>query len=362
MSAPNFSSFAVPLVTVIVRSMTRPELIDALNSVEAQTYPNIEVVLIDATGNHPRQNYFQRSLPIHCHSTGKSLGRGEAANLGLMHSRGEFLIFLDDDDYFAPEHIAHLVGTLARNPGVSAAYSGVAVVDETAEHIIGYINEPFHRLQLLRKNYIPIHAVLFHRSLLTKGCSFDEALAVYEDWDFWLQLSMHTQFIHLSTIGAYYRSQSSSSGAGAGVNSDQALKTAGGQKILDKWHRVQSELTLYVRSLLEQGVNTQRVGNRQGAREIYQEILSIQPDNVNALNLLGMIAYEEKRYDVAKDLIEEAVRINDQASGVLLNLGLVLQALDMKQDAIESYRRALVIDAKNIQAQKKLLELTLHWE
>ena len=362
MTEPNLSLPDIPLVSVIVRSMARPELNDALNSIEAQTYSNIEVILIDVIGNHPAQNS-RRSFPIHCHSTGKPLGRGEAANLGLMHSRGEFLIFLDDDDYFAPQHIANLVGTLARNPGVLAAYSGAAVVDETAENIIGYINEPFNRLRLMHKNYIPIHALLFHRSLMAKGCSFDEALIVYEDWDFWIQLSLHTHFIHLPTIGAYYRSQSSSSGAGAGINSDPSLKAAGGQDILNKWHQMQSDLILHVRSLLERGLKAQRVGSDQEARKIYQEILSIQPDNVNALNLLGMIFYEEKRYDVAKDLIQQAARINGQASGVLLNLGLVLQALDMKQEALESYRRVLAIDAKNVQAQKKLLELlTRHGE
>ncbi len=357
MSKGPFSSLRVPLTSVIVRSMARRELSEALDSIDTQTYTNIEVVLIDVLGEHPHLGDRQGRFPVRFYSTGKPLGRSEAANLGLMQARGDFLIFLDDDDYFAPHHIARLVELLMRNPGTHAAYAGVAVVDSTGTRVIGAINEPFHRLQLLQKNYIPIHAVLFNRLLLGKGCRFDVALTVYEDWDFWIQLSIHTNFIHLSTTGAYYRSQASSSGAGAGVNSDEALKAAGGQRILNKWQHVQASLTRTIRTLLEHGLGMQRAMKVSAAQKIYEEILSIQPDNVNALNLLGMIAYQENQYDVAVGLIEKAVRINNQASGLFLNLGLVLQALGRTQDAVESYRRALAIEPDNTGARKKLFEL-----
>ena len=57
----------------------------------------------------------------------------------------------------------------------------------------------------MRDNYIPIHAMLFERSLLSKGCRFDENFEIYEDWDFWLQLNQHTEFYHNNIITAYYR-------------------------------------------------------------------------------------------------------------------------------------------------------------
>lgn len=358
MSQTFLSAIGVPLTSVIVRSMGRPELDIALNSIAQQSYPNIEVILVDVVGqNHPPLSEDSARFPLHFFSMDKALGRSEAANLGMSHARGEFLIFLDDDDYFAPHHIAKLIETLMQNPDTHAAYAGVAVVDATGTRVIGTINEPFHRLQLLQKNYIPIHAVLFKRLLIEKGCRFDEQMLVYEDWDFWIQLSMHTQFIHLTTIGAYYRSLATSSGAGAGVNTDEALKAAGGQKILNKWQHVQASLADTIRTLLERGLQLQRNQDAATARHVYEEILSIQPDNVNALNLLGMIAYEDGQYEAARSLIEKAARINDQACGILLNLGLVLQALDRKQEAIECYRRVLVLDANHVQAQKKLLEL-----
>jgi hypothetical protein len=57
----------------------------------------------------------------------------------------------------------------------------------------------------MRDNYIPIHAMVFARSLVEKGCRFDEAFNIYEDWDFWLQMSRETIFHHIDKISAYYR-------------------------------------------------------------------------------------------------------------------------------------------------------------
>ena len=41
--------------------------------------------------------------------------------------------------------------------------------------------------------------------MLHKGCRFDEAFDIYEDWDFWIQLSQHTNFQHVDVITAFYR-------------------------------------------------------------------------------------------------------------------------------------------------------------
>jgi hypothetical protein len=54
------------------------------------------------------------------------------------------------------------------------------------------------------ENFIPIHAVLFNRNVLAKGCWFDETLSFCEDWDFWLQIQQHGIFSFIPEIGANY--------------------------------------------------------------------------------------------------------------------------------------------------------------
>lgn len=344
-----------PLVSIIVRSVARPELAVALESVADQNYTNIEVILVDALGSaHPELESRCGAFPLRRCSTGTPLRRSAAANLGLDNAAGKFIIFLDDDDYFSPSHIAMLVQALTRQAGARAAYSGVEVVDAAGSRVTGVINEPFHRLLLLQKNYLAIHSVLFERSLLDDGCRFDLEMDVYEDWDFWIQVSMHTRFIHLDTISAYYRSSQSSSGAGAGINTDEELKAAGSRKIFEKWKQVQMKLAESIQSLQRQGLQLQRDKRLDEAKHRYETILSIQPDNVNALNLLGMIAYEYRQHERALQLIGQALNLNDRVAGLHLNYGLVLQAQGRKQDAANSYRRGLMLDPANAAIKAKL--------
>lgn len=354
----NNISHNAPLASILVRSVGRPELVVALDSIASQTYPNIEVIVVDALGHkHPNLGVYCRSFPIRLYSTGKPLRRSTAANLGLAHASGKFIIFLDDDDYFAPEHISILAKILLQYPDAHAAYTGVEVVDKTGTMVTGIINEPYHQLLLLQKNYIPIHAVLFDRSLIDAGCRFDLEMDIYEDWDFWIQVSMHTRFIHINTISAYYRSTTNSSGAGAGSNVDEPLKMVGRQKIFDKWKHTQINLAEAIRSKIQHGIEFQRGGRLEKAQYLYEEVLSIQPDNLNALHLLGMIEYNKQRYNIAIKLIKRALQINDRVAGLHLNLGLVLQALGKKQEAAESYQRALAIDTQNLDAQTMLNKL-----
>ncbi|MCD6387829.1 MAG: PIG-L family deacetylase, partial [Desulfobulbaceae bacterium] len=195
------------LVTVIIRSIGRENLLaEALASVALQTYPHIEVLVVNAKGEgHPALEQWCGRFPLRVCGTGEPLPRSRAANLGLKNARGNYLIFLDDDDLFYPDHAAHLIKALEKNPGASAAYSGVLLTEGSTGNDLSTYNMPYNPLQLLGGNYIPIHAIMFHQSLLESGCRFDENLDIFEDWDFWLQISQHTEFIHVNLVTAQYR-------------------------------------------------------------------------------------------------------------------------------------------------------------
>ncbi|MEO8114349.1 MAG: PIG-L family deacetylase, partial [Phenylobacterium sp.] len=193
----------LPLVSVLIRSMHRRELSEALDSVALQTYPNIEVVVIDACGAHPWLAATCGRFPLRLVGAGEPLAHSRAANLALEAASGQLAIFLDDDDLFLPDHVARLVERLAREPGLRAAYAGVRVDD--ASGMIDVYDTDFPPARLAAWNHLPIHAVLFDRDLFLEGCRFDETLEVYEDWDFWLQLSRRTGFARVPGVSAIYR-------------------------------------------------------------------------------------------------------------------------------------------------------------
>src|SRR5450631_3622896 len=102
-------SLSYPLVSVIIRSMDRATLQDALDFVGVQTYPNIEVVLVNAKGaDHREMGEWCGRFPMRFVTSGEKLSRSRAANAGLDSAQGDYLIFLDDDDWFEFDHIQKL--------------------------------------------------------------------------------------------------------------------------------------------------------------------------------------------------------------------------------------------------------------
>ncbi|MGZ5026136.1 MAG: PIG-L family deacetylase [Methylobacter sp.] len=223
----------VPLVSVIIRSMDRSTLLETLDSVALQTYSNIEVVVVNAKGEeHSKLSEWCGHFPLQIVATGDALRRSRAGNMGLNNARGDYLIFLDDDDTFAPNHIAGLVQALHQHPQAKVVYAGIRAEDNDG-HLLSIFNEPYDHRKLLISNFIPIHALLFSRDLAEKNAvRFDENMDIYEDWDLWLQLSRHTTFLHINQISAVYNAQGNS---GVGLVTDKDVQQQGREQLFDKW-------------------------------------------------------------------------------------------------------------------------------
>jgi glycosyltransferase involved in cell wall biosynthesis len=226
-----------PLVSVIVRSLGRDTLAQALDSIARQSYANIEVVVVDAVGRgHPPLRATCGNHPLRLCGRGERLGRSRAANVGLEEARGEYLILLDDDDWFLPSHLVVLVTALEQALSAEVAYAGVRCVAESGrtERIL---DVPFDAARLRAGNYIPIHAALFRRSVLGQGVRFDEGLDSYEDWDLWLQLASRGPFIRVAQASACYRTGGES---GVGLTADEHRRSAGQARVVEKWRTVWS--------------------------------------------------------------------------------------------------------------------------
>ena len=225
----------MPLVSVIVRSMDRPQLSEALDSLALQTYPNIEVVVVDAKGaGHRSLGSACGRFLLRVVGSGRPLQRSSAANCGLDHALGDYIMFLDDDDWVAPNHILVLADALKSGQAVQVAYTGVELRGMDREKLESKpFNVPFNAGLLRSGNYIPIHALMFARALIsTEAPRFDEALEVYEDWDFLLQLSELAVFTHIPGISAFYRTSGTSH---VGLLSDVTAKRLARAKIFEKW-------------------------------------------------------------------------------------------------------------------------------
>lgn len=196
-------------VSVLIRSIDRPTLPDAVNSALSQTLAPMQVLVIAAHG-HGLANFDARwpVAQVQRIETGQRYSRSAAANALLDRTQGEFALFLDDDDWLLPEHLSRLVEALQTRPDAVAAHADVSCVSgdrqqsKTVQVFDGEAPVPEMQLQ----NRLPIHAVLFRMQALRAGPTlrFDEQLDYFEDWDFWLRLMSRGPFVHVPGVSAIY--------------------------------------------------------------------------------------------------------------------------------------------------------------
>jgi GT2 family glycosyltransferase len=208
---------AAPKVSILVRTVNRPAwLREALASCANQTYPNLEVVVVEdgAEGSRAVVDEFAGRLDVRYLATGRRVGRARAGNAALAAARGEWLNFLDDDDVLFADHVETLVeAVLAR--GAAGAYglsweTHTEVRDRARAHYVERRHltrhhHPFDRLTLWHHNFLPIQAVLFHRRLYERHGGFAEDMDQLEDWNLWTRYTLDEDFVLVEKTTSKYR-------------------------------------------------------------------------------------------------------------------------------------------------------------
>lgn len=292
-----------PLVSVLIRSVDRELLQEALDSVALQTYPNIEVVVVAAKPGHRALPQRCGRFPLRLVPTSEPLKRSRAANKALAEARGNFLLFLDDDDWLMPGHIARLAQVLRKQPKALAAYTGVALTGTDGVLLGQAFDLPFDGVRQLAGNLTPIHAVLFRRELVARGCRFDEALDRFEDWDFWLQVASHATMVHLPGVSAAYRIHQSS-----GVHEDSGPLGAPTQVIYKKWQATWSAgqgAALMERAWSCANLEVELASARASLNELH-EVLAQHARTIN--RLIQQAAEQTHAADIQRQLAEDRQR------------------------------------------------------
>ncbi|YAF97656.1 MAG: glycosyltransferase family 2 protein [Nodularia sp. CChRGM 3473] len=211
---------SLPLVSVIIRTYKGRlyYLKEAVTSVLNQTYPNIEIIVVE-DGSDEAKDYLEQvaknsHLKVVYQSEPKR-GRCHTGNVALSKASGKFFIFLDDDDLFFADHIEVLSNELLAHPEVAATYS---IAWEVTIKLISleplrYVEvlhqaiykQSFSRLMMLHHNYIPILSILFDRKLYESYGGFDESLENLEDWNLWTRYCLNHDFLFIEKATSMYR-------------------------------------------------------------------------------------------------------------------------------------------------------------
>jgi glycosyltransferase involved in cell wall biosynthesis len=203
-----------PLVSVIIPLYNSELYIkETVESVFAQTYPNIEIILVDDGSTDGTKNvvqpYIDKKLVTYIYQTNKGLPG--ARNTGIRNSRGPYVAYLDSDDVFFPEKIERQVAYLEAHPRCGVCYCGIwhfydGKPDQLFKLDYTYYSDDEVFPHLLLKNFVNPLSVVMRRSEIERVGLFDESYLHGEDWEYWVRLAYHgTVFEYLPDMLAKYR-------------------------------------------------------------------------------------------------------------------------------------------------------------
>ncbi len=167
------------LVSIIIPTYQHARILpQCLDSVFLQTYPDIEVIVVDDGSTDDTQDVLRLYADRVTIIAQKNSGSNRARNRGFAASYGTYIIFVDADVIMHPEMIARCVAALDDDREASIAYSDfrfgwkrffTPTWDAERLHRMNYI----HTTSLIRRSAFP---------------GFDESIRRFQDWDVWLTM------------------------------------------------------------------------------------------------------------------------------------------------------------------------------
>lgn len=180
-----------PTVSVIIPTYNRRDLVQrALESVAAQTYRDFEILVVD-DGSTDDTRAVIESRPRVRYMFQENAGPAKARNVGIRHSRGDLIAFLDSDDLWSPEFLSTQVDVLNRYPDVALACARCVVEKRESKYhptgqeiVVGDLYP-----ELYQQSFIRTPATVVRRSCLKEVGDFNESYRWCEDHDLWLRIA-----------------------------------------------------------------------------------------------------------------------------------------------------------------------------
>jgi glycosyltransferase involved in cell wall biosynthesis len=201
-----------PLVSAIIPNYNYGQYLrEAVDSVLAQTYPKIEIIVVDdGSKDESRKiikSYGKKIKAIFQENQGVSAAR----NNGVAESSGEFVAFLDADDAWLPAKIEKQMELFSTDPTFGLVHAGIVEMDDAGNRLLertdgmnGWVSE-----ELLRFDRPVIlgggSGILVRREAFDEVSGFDTRLSTSADWDFFYQVGSRFKVGFVQDVLARYR-------------------------------------------------------------------------------------------------------------------------------------------------------------
>jgi len=296
-----------PRVSVVIPAYNAEKFVlEAVQSVAAQDYPAIEVLLIDDGSRDRTAELVERAARWVQVIKQPNAGAGAARNTGLRHATGEFICYLDADDGWFPGKLKAQVDYLSRHADVGAVYHNWLVwrPDKTGDYKSLVRHEPpvpdqidpansgWIYSNLLLDCIVHTSTIMMRREVAAAVGEFNAALRTGEDYEYWLRLSRQCEIHKLKGTYSYYRAvpESLTGSPNAANNEYDVLRHA-----VEKWGRSSPDGVTVPRHLLNKrlaklafdfGYAHYRRGSKKLARAAFAQTLRHDPVNWRAMAYL----------------------------------------------------------------------------
>lgn len=186
-----------PVVTVVVRTFNRPaKLRRALQSLSEQTYSPLEILVIRDGGAAVD---VPEMLNLRLIESDENQGRAWAAQEGLSHASGDYILFHDDDDRLDPTAIEEMMAVAQNAPKAIGVICGYRVFNESTDGVEQLVKEsipalPPRLIDMAAANSLLTISTLFKREAALKAGGYNLDLEALEDWDLCLRVLMEGDF------------------------------------------------------------------------------------------------------------------------------------------------------------------------
>ena len=208
-----------PLVSVCIASYNHEAYIgEAIESALAQTYRNIEIVVVDDAsqdGTAAIVRDFAARFPDRVRAVllETNIGAPAAQNRAFHEARGEFAAILGSDDRMRPARLARQIAFLQANPDFVGVFSDIDAIDAKGApsphraHIEEIFNRPFSNLrrQLLSGNFLNAPSATLRRADFLAAGGYNVALRYLHDFDLWGRLLLRGELGKLPERLTEYR-------------------------------------------------------------------------------------------------------------------------------------------------------------
>jgi glycosyltransferase involved in cell wall biosynthesis len=200
----------MPRVSVIIPAFNASRFISqAIESVLDQTFTDRELIVVDDGSTDDTASLAMKYGEKLRYIYQKNQGLSSARNTGIVKAEGEYIGFLDADDYWDREKLRHQVALLDSLPDTGVVYTALKVVDKDNHEIEerGCLVRGRIFFSLLTENCVvgSCSSALIRRECFEKAGTFDEMLSASEDWDLWLRIAPYYLFDFVDLPLTFYR-------------------------------------------------------------------------------------------------------------------------------------------------------------